>query len=378
MILLYAMHRYDLVFYARLIQALKNSNIDNKFQLLISDKVYYIPNASDFIRRTFPNYLIVPTRTNNHDGILEKINTCLRLRTWIRSHLNNDCVLVLNDKSSPLSRSFLKRSSNAVLFQQIEEIGGDYKFDLKATLYDAIICIALGAYFARWYVSSSSGGFVRAVKPNSMGKKVIKLYHVFGSNAPGHFSMPSLNGLSRQKSIVIFGSRFLSWPYFRSGSFEQRLEILAQIYTSIHTCFPLHKILYLPHPGEKGDEFKFLNKIFHGRCDLVKNYFSSEHFLYENRGIEYTFSIGSTSSFSAFNMGFSAKTFYKMLDFPSTIQSTFDRIFSGLPCSFFADHIGDLIVPCVREARGSDGNGLEPFLNALQKDNVSDVRKTLW
>jgi hypothetical protein len=366
-ICLYAMHRYDLVFYARLIEALKCSNIKGDFQLLIHDQIYYIPNAGDFIRRIFPNYLIVPTRTKGDGGIIGKIFSIVKLRAWVKSHINNECLLVLTDKSSPVSRLFLKRSSNAVLIQQIEEIGGDYTFDLKATVRDAIVCIALGAYFAKWYVSSSSGGFVRALKPAYMHKNIIKLYHVTDSIAPVHFSLPSLNGLSRQNSIVIFGSRFLSWPFFRSGIFEHRLELLTKIYAFIHVSFPHHRLIYLPHPLEKGDDFNFVNNIFHGRCERVNSYFSSEHFLYENRKIDYTFSMGSTSSFSAFNMGFSAKVFYKMFDFPGTIQSTYDRIFSGLPESFFADQIGDLIMPCVRESLGSDANGLVPIMNALHR-----------
>lgn len=366
MICLYAMHRYDLVFYARLIEYLKQSNTGSEFQLLINERVYNIPNVGDFVQRTFPSYLIVPTRAKDDEGLLGKIVTYLQLRTWIRRRLNDECVLVLTDKSSPLSRSFLRLSSNAVLIQQIEEIGGDYTFDLKATIYDAILCMAIGAYFAKWYVSSSSGGIIRGLKPISLHKNIVTLYHVPDSTAPAHFSMPTLSGLSRQNSIVIFGSRFLSWPYFRSGGFEQRLELLTQIYTFIHASFPSHKILYLPHPAETGDEFNFVNNIFHGRCEAVYDHFSSEHFLYENRNIDYSFSLGSTSSFSAYNMGFSAKVFYKMFAFSDTVRSTYDRIFSGLPENFFAGSISDLSAPCVRKSLDSDVNGFESFLNALQ------------
>lgn len=366
MICLYAMHRYDLVFYARLIEALKFSDVKGNFQLFIADPIFHIPYARDFILRTFPNYVIVPTRAKDGSGIFVKIYTFLKLRGWVKSHINNECVLVLTDKSSPVSRFFLKRSSNAVLIQQIEEIGGDYTFDLKATVHDAIICMALGAYFARWYVSSSSGGFVRALKLSPMHKNINKLYHIIEPIIPAHFSLPPLNCLSRENAIIIFGSRFFSWPYFRLVNFEHRLELLKQIYTFIDSTFPLHKVIYLPHPLEKGDEFDFVNNIFYGRCELVNNYFSSEHFLFENRKIDYTFSLGSTSSFSAFNMGFSAKVFYKMFDFPSTIESTYDRIFSGLPVSFFADQIGDLIMPCVRELPNSDASGLVSVIDALQ------------
>jgi hypothetical protein len=362
----YAMHRYDLVFYARLIEVLNFLDVKVDFQLFITDQVFHIPNTQDFIQREFPNYLIVPTKIKDESGIFEKIYTFFNLRGWVKSHIKQECVLVLTDKSSPLSRSFLKQSSNAVLIQQIEEIGSDYTFDLKATIIDSIICMVLGAYFARWYVSHSSGGLVRGLKPSPMHKNITKLYHLNEPIAPAQFSLPPLNCLSRENTIVVFGSRFLSWPYFKSGNFEHRLELLTQIYTFIGSNFPLHEVIYLPHPLEKGEEFEFINKIFHGRCELVNNYFSSEHFLFENRKIDFTFSIGSTSSFSAFNMGFSAKVFYKMLDFPATIESTYDLIFSGLPVNFFADQISDLNMPCMREL--FDSNGLVPIINAIQNN----------
>ncbi len=366
MICLYAMHRYDLVFYARLIEALNSFDFKVDFQLFVDDKVFNIPNAEDFIRRTFENYLIVPTKNKKESAIFGKLYTFLKLRGWVKSHVNKEYVLVLTDKSNPLSRSFLKRSSNAVLIQQTEEIGGDYSFDLKATVRDAIICIVLEAYFARCYVSSSSDGFLWAVKPNPMHKNITTLYHINEPFAPAQFSLPPLNYHRRENAIVVFGSRFLSWPFFRSGNFKHRLELLMKIYNFIDSSFPLHEVIYLPHPLENGDEFELVNNIFNCRCQLASNYFSSEHFLFENRGIDFTFSIGSTSSFSAYNMGFSAKVFYKMFDFPATIESTYDRIFSGFPVNFFADQIVDLNKPCVREPFDYDSNGLVSIINALK------------
>jgi hypothetical protein len=365
-ICLYAMHRYDLVFYARLIEALNYSNTKYEYKLLVTDQVYDIHNAEDFILQRFPNYKIVPVNTKPKGGIFAKISTFLKLRAWARYHIDKNDILVLTDKSSPISRFFLKRSSNAILVQQIEEYSGDFKIDLKSTARDAIICMVLGAYYARWYVSSSSGGFVRGLKTVSMPKNIVKLHQVPDSIAPDHFALPPLRDVRQGKLIVIFGSRFLSWPFFRLGIFEHRLELLTQIYAFIHVSFPGHRVIYLQHPAEKGDEFDFLNIIFRGRLDKVDSYFSSEHYLYINRIVDCTFSIGSTSSVSAFNMGFPAKVFYKMLDFSSTIESTYDRIFSGLPSSFFAERIDDLILPSTRDFPNSGLNSLESFAYALQ------------
>jgi hypothetical protein len=57
-----------------------------------------------------------------------------------------------------------------------------------------------------------------------MHKNITKLYHLNEPIDPAQFSLPTLNCLSRENAIVIFGSRFLSWPYFKSGNFEHRLE----------------------------------------------------------------------------------------------------------------------------------------------------------
>lgn len=88
-------------------------------------------------------------------------------------------------------------------------------------------------------------------------------------------------------------------------------------------------MIYLAHPAEKGGDFNFVNNVFHGRLDLVSSYFSSEHFLYENRGIEFKFSIESASSFSTFNIGFSSKVFYKVFYFPGLLKPHMTEYFPG-------------------------------------------------
>lgn len=117
-------------------------------------------------------------------------------------------MLVLTDKSSLLSRSLLKRSSSAVLIQQVEKIGGNYAFDLKATVRDTIVFMALGGYFSRWHVSASPGGFVRAQETTSMHKNVAILHQVPDSTELAHFFLPLLRCVGQEKNNCNFRISF--------------------------------------------------------------------------------------------------------------------------------------------------------------------------
>ena len=158
-----------------------------------------------------------------------------------------------------------------------------------------------------------------------------------------------------------------SWPYFISNKSRQNLEILSNIYAYIHAAFHSYDVYYVPHPLEKGSEFKFINNIFCGSLSIADNYFSSEHYLLQNRDVEYTFSLASTSSFSSFSMGFSSKVFYKMFDLPESVRSTYDNIFKGLPSDFFLDNVSNLRNPCCRKQIRSDLELLTP----LQSTNLA-------
>ena len=358
---LYAMHRYDIIFYARLVDAL--AECTNDYTLLITEYLYDIETLRAFILRKFEKIIVVPVKKTRQLGFAEKIRRATNLNRWYDREINKYATLVLLDKSSVYSRFFIKRSSNVVLIQQTENIGRNYTLDLKATTSDFIRCAVLGSCFATHYRNKSSGGVIRALKFKSCGKKkdFRTFYNVFNPSKDFEFELPSVQIRGKQK-IVIFGSRFLSWPFFRQSESGSAFRRLSEIYKYIYSEFNDYDFYYIPHPLESGDELSFINKIFSGSLNLVGKYFSSEHFLYENRDIRFTFSIGSTSSFSAYSMGFSAKVFYKMLGFPADVEATYDDVFSSVPSAFFAQCLPDLLVPESRKLIKPVVNQFERFL----------------
>jgi len=362
---LYAMHRYDLIFYARLIESLKSLNFRPEYRLIVTAHVYNMPHVKTFVNCFFSNYFIAPIDIAARYGLISRIIAICKLRLWASANLVNREILISCDKSALFSRYFLKQYAFSLLIQQIEEIGVGYKLDLRSTILDYLWSTLLGAYYAKWFINSSSSGSIRALKISTTIPNTVKLYCIPDSYVPGSFCLPPLRDICRQKLVVLFGSRFLSWPYFVNTNYESRVETLTSIFTSLHCNLRCHDIVYIPHPLESGDEFALINHLFCGRISRECRFFSSEHYLYENRNIDYTYSIGSTSSWSAYNMGFSSKVFYKMLNFPGSVESAYNQIFTGLPESFFATQLDELLQPCIRNPLFDADQALRPVIQAL-------------
>lgn len=343
-IYIYAMHVYDLIFYSRLIDDFGINSDDFAFQLIVADYLLEIDHARDFIEKKFGNFLIAPLSTKEKLNIFAKYKHVKRLKKWYSENVDARKLIVLTDKSSVYSRFFLRKAKNAILVQQIENIDTNYKFDLVASTTDFIRAKLLGAYCAKHYVNKSSGGIVRAVKLNVDNPNFAKVFYSLSIDGPAYFRFPLLK-IERRRKVIIFGSRFFSWPYFQGVDYNKRLNRLRNIYYNISENLVGYDFVYIPHPLEFGKEFEFVQAAFSGKLTLAKGYFSAEHYLYENRDVAFTFSIGSTSSFSAFNMGFSAKVFYKMLDFPEGVSATYDDIFAELPTGFFATTSTECLTP---------------------------------
>ncbi|MDC3217301.1 hypothetical protein OAU21_02340, partial [Gammaproteobacteria bacterium] len=98
-----------------------------------------------------------------------------------------------------------------------------------------------------------------------------------------------------------------------------------------------YKFYYIAHPKEK-DEFEELNNIFENNLNLIEGFLNSEHYLVENNDIAHCFSIGSTSSKSAYQMGFNSKVAYRSIFKGNQIVDGFDSIFEDIDESI---HIND-------------------------------------
>ncbi len=357
LIYFYAMHRYDVIFYTRLLDSMQVGRIE--VTLIIPEYLLDIPAVSAHVHLHFKRILVIPTRGFGQTNLISKFNSWFALRGWYNKNINRNSTLVSLDKSSLLSRFFLGRSRKCLLIQQKENIGKNYALDVWASLKDFIRCLVVGACFASHYVSRGYGAAIGGLKVISYGKKdhfrIIR--HSPSQSDPSQLHLPPLKRMEGRK-VVIFGSRFLSWPYFNSVGVDVRIGKLRGIYDRIRGSLWGSTFIYIPHPLEKGEEITFLRDIFGATLSVDTECFSAEHFLYNNRDVSLTFSIGSTSSRSAYCMGFPSKVFYQLLDFPSDVVSVYDDIFFGISDrSFFASSQEDLLPePTCSDATSIDGN----------------------
>ena len=174
-IYLYSMHRYDLVFYARLIDNLSSlTNIYN-FTLIVTDHLYKINYIEKFIYKKFNKVLIAPVHILNSAKIITKIKFIFKLRNWHTKNINPNDLLILTDKSNIFSRFFLRRSYNVLLIQQLENITTDYSFDISFFIKDTIRSIIIGSCLAKQYIHKTTSD-VRGLKLLNHGKKK-KFFH---------------------------------------------------------------------------------------------------------------------------------------------------------------------------------------------------------
>jgi hypothetical protein len=330
--------------------------------LMITKYLFDEPLLRTFIQKHFENLIVAPIQNKARSSVIEKVRNVIALRHWFDREIKSDATLVLLDKSSVYSRFFIKRFFSVILFQQLEQINSNFNLDVKSTLLDLVRSILLGSCFAVHYVCNHSGGTIRSLKFRPCGRK--KNFRIFlnalGTNKNLRPNFPVFE-IQKKLKIVIFGSRFRSWPYFAEGKSEVSLRRLSTIYKFIWSKFRCYELYYIPHPLEAGDEFHYVNYLFRGNLKIPTGYFSSEHFLYENRDIAFTFSIGSTASLSAYSMGFSAKVLYKMLAFPNSVESTYDEIFSSVPPAFFAKCLSDLVIPEARVSTAETASLFDRF-----------------
>lgn len=128
--------------------------------------------------------------------------------------------------------------------------------------------------------------------------------------------------------IYFFGSRFLEWEYFSL----KHIELLNYFLDYLQNKFSDKKFIYVKHPLEKNETEKLNLKKFH----ILEDSLNAEMIFFErgNR-IHSAYSIGSTSSKSAFEFGIQSFVIYKMFDFDDTTAKIYDRIFKGYPQNFF-------------------------------------------
>lgn len=318
-------HVYDLIFFYRIV---KETSIKKEYHVKVIFFLHVFFNNKMELARSLLSkiskditYVDSSQTPYYQKNIFKNIYLGIKLKKLLRKNfLKSDTVLML-DKSHLHSHIIINFFKNPVLFQFFgEKIDKFSQIRFLKTLVANLINFFLNNSLIKIFQLKNT----KTVENYVSNLKHIKVLYINYSSSKNNlkgisFSRPEITSSNK---IVIFGGRYLGWDLQ-----EEQLQKVRKYYLSIYKEFKnKFKFYYIAHPKEK-DEFEELNKIFENNLNLVENFLNSEHYLVENNDIAYCFSIGSTSSLSAYKMGFNSKVVYRSIFQDDEIVKGYDSIF---------------------------------------------------
>ena len=143
--------------------------------------------------------------------------------------------------------------------------------------------------------------------------------------------------LENIKKVYFLGSRFLSYDFIKV---DNPIEIINNVLRRIEEFYGDNvEYIYKPHPVEANEssalnlnKFKVVTDLNSAEVDYIK---------FQN-DILAVYSIGSTSSKTAFNFGIDSYVIYKMLDIKKNTIQAYEKLFSDLPSGFFIETISGI------------------------------------
>jgi hypothetical protein len=340
-LVLYIGHTFDLAYFIRLMPLI---NKEKQFHVTsIVAKGYYFRNMinlKEYLNKISDESIIIPDNKIPIYGknILRNLYRAFHLRKLIKVIDKNKSILISIDKSAFMANFLNSYFKNVILIQASDST--NFKIYKKAYLriihYNILNILTKSKLITILFNQASKGHIwhYRIINPH---------YHDFYLGHKSTFSqnriaLPSVASNRVSKKVIIFGSRYNSWRFTNS----KLLKSIFTIYENLSQELKGYDILYKPHPLETGSEFEEINKIFNYKLINVGISLNSELFLIENNDIDYCFSLCSTSSRSAYQMGFNSRVFYKMATFDRDIEDEFDNIFSEMPKSFWIKEFHNL------------------------------------
>ena len=328
-------HVYDLVFFYRIV---KETSIKKEYHVKVIFFLHThfnnkIDTVKDLLSKISNDIIFVDTAHIPYyqKNIVKNIYLGLKLKNLLKKYfLKSDAMLIV-DKSHLHSHILLNFFNNPILFQFFSKFDeAQYKKRFLKTMAANLINFFLNNSFIKIFQLKNT----RTVENYVSNLKRIKILYITNSINKNlksiNFSKPEI---SSDNKIVIFGGRYLGWDLQK-----QTLEKIRKYYFAIYSEFKdIYKFYYIAHPKEK-DEFEELNNIFENNLNLIEGFLNSEHYLVENNDIAHCFSIGSTSSKSAYQMGFNSKVAYRSIFKGNQIVDGFDSIFEDIDESI---HIND-------------------------------------
>jgi len=333
-------HPYDIAFFKRLCPFLRD-RYNCKITAIVGVMNFFkeFDDLETIVLSFADQVITIPEEETPHYShrFLNNFFKTRKAKQKLSSAFDKEAILLSADKSAFFSNMVASQFSKIVLFQSPDKMNIDHLLKLSYYLTSVMFTnnFLAGARHVLIYVHPQGRGHIREVKVLRPKHHILYLSEDSG---PDKVVLPSASINKPSKKIIIFGSRFLEWSYFKPIR-NTAEPIILDVYQKMHQTFIDYEVIYKPHPRETGREFNKINEIFEGKLNNVGNKLNSELFLLEHPDIEFCFSLNSTSSRSAYSMGFNSKVFYKMLGFEDSVASMMNNNFSEMPEEFFIEDI---------------------------------------
>jgi hypothetical protein len=372
-ILLYIGHPFDLAYFIRLIPLLnKEKNLQvtsivacGKYFRKFKQLKNLLAQFSDVSIIVSEN--LIPAYQRN---IFKVARNTLYLRKLIRDIDKDATILISIDKSTFMANYLNSHFKKVILIQTVDDhnidLKNNYKIGLFLMFHFNLINILTGSKRIKLRYHRGSKGQVVHHEVIDNDFKIV--YRNDKQYLDNRIVLPPVASEKKSKKILIFGSRYNGWKYMEPNVSHNK-NIIFSVYKHINSVFSEYTIYYKPHPKEQGTEFGELQEIFNGRLIDVGIALNSELFLLTHPNIEYCFSLNSTSSMSAYEMGFSSKVFYNLLRFPKSLKMTMNNVFQDAPDEFFIKNQEDDIKEyCIKK-------GMSPYLDYIQStiENLANL-----
>lgn len=369
-ILLYVGHPFDLAFFYRLLPQINKVN-DLHVTTIIAKGRYFrdFDNLESILANFSDEIIIIPENKipSYQRNFIKIIRSVIYLKNKISAIDKTETILISLDKSTFMA-NYLNSHFKRVILIQTEaknlDLINNYRLDKIRMTWFNLINFLSGSRYIRLYHNKDSNDSVYHYEIINDSSTIV--YRSSNENINNRIVLAPIPAGNKSKKIVIFGSRYNTWNYMKPNFIHNKKAIF-EFYEYLKQMYADYSVYYKPHPKEMGTEFNEINSIFNNKLINVGIRLNSELFLLENPDIEFCFSLCSTSSMSAYEMGFSSKIFKELLIFPQSIKVSMDNTFQDAPAEFFIQNLDESVKkPCIND---SIQEKLDFFLQSLDKLN---------
>ena len=339
-------HPFDLVLFLGLKNIL-NEKLEIYTIALFTDHQYFkkCSECESFLNE-FDELIRVATPTYGKN-IFKNLIKSFELSGILKNIISKYNPIFFSANRSELITKLIEKYSENNLYRILqrstvddERIKADYGLNLKHTVLRRLYEIALGLEKTSAYVNNKTKNIWYFKHFN---EDVSRTFYLINKNEipkpdeihfPYYFTHSQSN--TSQRKIYFFGSRFLGWDFLHDDSAIKTINSILRKIEEVHNTALL---IYKPHPLESNESEKLdLGKFI---VDASPNSSEIEYTKYFS-DIEAVYSIGSTSSKTAFNFGLKSYLTYKLFKFDKSIEEQFNNLFLNLPENMFIDNYDDI------------------------------------